>query len=405
MTTATPEFTPVNLITGFLGSGKTTLLKRLLLQPALADAAVLINEFGQIGLDHHLLERIDETMVLLPSGCLCCTIRGELADALRALHSRRERGEVPWFRRVVIESTGLADPFPIASTVHSDPVLRHHFRLGQIVTVVDAVHAESQFDAHEQSVRQAAVADQLVLSKTSLAGPLRTQALIARLRKLNPLAPLHDAERDPIDAGTLLCAGLFDLGAKSAQAQRWFAAERTPALWPDFAVPASPETETDTTTDTAPDTTHELDTGRYLTRVMAAPPGSSRHADEWVAFSVTLDAPLDWTRFGIWLTALVHRHGQNILRIKGLLNVQGSDTPVALHGVQQLIHAPEHLAAWPDESRASRLVFIARGLEPLRVQRSLGAFLGVGVGGGVGVGVDGRPVAAQAVAVPASVSR
>ena len=395
MPAATPEFTPINLITGFLGSGKTTLLKRLLLQPALADAAVLINEFGQIGLDHHLLERIDDTMVLLPSGCLCCTIRGELADALRALHSRRERGEVPWFRRVVIESTGLADPFPIASTVHADPVLRHHFRLGQIVTVVDAVHAESQFEAHEQSVRQAAVADQLVLSKTALAGPLRTQALIARLRKFNPLAPLHDAEKDALDAGSLLCAGLFDLGAKSAQAQRWFAAERTPALWPDFAARAAAEAKTDTAPDTAP----EQDAGRYLARAVAAPPASSRHADEWAAFCVTLDAPLDWTRFGLWLTALVHRRGQDILRIKGLLNVQGSDTPVALHGVQQLIHAPEHLAAWPDQSRASRLVFIARGLDPLRVQRSLGAFLGVGVG----VGVVAAPVAAQAGA--ASVSR
>lgn len=362
MTMATPEFTPVNLITGFLGSGKTTLLKRLLLQPALADAAVLINEFGQIGLDHHLLERIDETMVLLPSGCLCCTIRGELADALRALHSRRERGEVPWFRRVVIESTGLADPFPIASTVHSDPVLRHHFRLGQIVTVVDAVHAESQFEAHEQSVRQAAVADQLVLSKTALAGPLRKHALIARLRALNPLAPLHDAECDAIDAGTLLCAGLFDLGAKSHAAQRWFAAERGNALLPDLSLPAL---------EAAPDS----EPGRYLTKRDVG-----RHDATVRAFSVTLDEPLDWTRFGIWLTLLVHHFGNDILRIKGILNVQGSATPVALHGVQHLIHPPEHLAVWPDDTRGSRLVFIARGLDPARVERSLRAFLHQPVG-------------------------
>lgn len=236
------------------------------------------------------------------------------------------------------------------------------------------------------------MADQLVLSKASLAGPLRTQALIARLSKFNPLAPLYDAERDAIDAGTLLCAGLFELGAKSAQAQRWFAAERVPALWPALAAPASPETETDTASDTSP----EQDAGRYLARAVAAAPARNRHADEWVAFSVTLEAPLHWTRFGIWLTALVHCRGQDILRIKGMLNVQGSDTPVALHGVQQLIHAPEHLGAWPDESRASRLVFIARGLDPLRVQRSLGAFLGVAVG------VGAVPVAAQAGAAAAS---
>jgi len=133
------DFTPVNLITGFLGSGKTTLLRRLLADPALADTAVLINEFGEVGLDHHLLGRIDDTMVLLPSGCLCCTIRGELAAAIKDLHSKRERGEVPAFRRLVVESTGLADPFPILSTVQADPVLRHHFRLGTVVTTVDAV--------------------------------------------------------------------------------------------------------------------------------------------------------------------------------------------------------------------------------------------------------------------------
>ena len=371
MPAATPEFTPVNLITGFLGSGKTTLLKRLLVQPGLADAAVLINEFGQIGLDHHLLERIDDTMVLLPSGCLCCTIRGELADALRALHSRRERGEVPWFRRVVIESTGLADPFPIASTVHSDPVLRHHFRLGQIVTVVDAVHAQSQFEAHAQSVRQAAVADQLVLTKTALAGPLRTQALIERLRGFNPLAPLHDAERDPIDAATLLCAGLFDLGTKSHAAQGWFASERGSALLPDLNPP-----EIGPAPGAAPaDSDPGPDPGRYLTRRGATPPDASRHADAVRAFSVTLYRPLDWTRFGIWLTLLVHRCGQDILRIKGILDVQGSATPVALHGVQHLIHPPVHLAAWPDDTRCSRLVFITRGLDQERVERSLRAFV------------------------------
>ena len=147
MADALPDFTPVTLLTGFLGSGKTTLLQRLLRDPALADTAVLINEFGEVGLDHHLLERIDETMVLLQSGCVCCTIRGELASAIRDLHSRRERGLVPPFRRLVIESTGLADPFPILSTVRSDPVLRHHFRLGAVITTVDAVNGARQLDA------------------------------------------------------------------------------------------------------------------------------------------------------------------------------------------------------------------------------------------------------------------
>src|SRR5580698_6005910 len=160
-----PDFTPVNLLTGFLGSGKTTLLRRLLTDTRLARTAVLINEFGEVGLDHHLLERIDETMVLLQSGCLCCTIRGELSAAIKDLHSKRERGMVPAFRRLVVESSGLADPFPILSTVQADPVLRHHFRLGNVVTTVDAVNGLGR----SESIKQVAVADRLVLTKTDIA--------------------------------------------------------------------------------------------------------------------------------------------------------------------------------------------------------------------------------------------
>ena len=151
MAEAIPAFTPVNLLTGFLGSGKTTLLRRLLADPALSGTAVLINEFGEVGLDHHLIERIDETVVLLRSGCLCCTIRGELALAIRDLHSRRERGKLPAFGRLVVESTGLADPFPILSTLKADPVLRHHFRAGAVVTTVDAVNGLSQIERHTES--------------------------------------------------------------------------------------------------------------------------------------------------------------------------------------------------------------------------------------------------------------
>src|SRR5471030_1701676 len=162
MAEANPAFTPVNLLTGFLGSGKTTLLQRLLSSADLSGTAVLINEFGEVGLDHHLMERIDETVVLLRSGCLCCTIRGELARAIRDLHSRRERGLVPPFGRMVVESTGLADPFQILSTLKTDPVLRHHFRAGAVITTVDAVNGLSQIENYTESVRQVAAADRLV---------------------------------------------------------------------------------------------------------------------------------------------------------------------------------------------------------------------------------------------------
>jgi G3E family GTPase len=308
------EFTPVNLITGFLGSGKTTLLQRLLADPALSDTAVLINELGEVGLDHHLLGRIDDTMVLLPSGCLCCTIRGELSAAIKDLHSRRERGLVPGFRRLVVESTGLADPFPILSTVQADPVLRHHFRLGNVITTVDAVNGLK----HPESLKQVAVADRLVLTKTDLLADC--SALVGELRRLNPDAPVWRAAEQTIDA-----AALFDDRPRS----------------PLRAYPAGEE----------------------------APHGSIR------AFALTFEGSLDWTMFGVWLTMLLHRHGNEVLRVKGILNLAGETTPVAVHGVQHLVHPPVHMAAWPDGDRTSRLVFIVDGIDRGLIERSLRAFL------------------------------
>jgi G3E family GTPase len=308
-----PIFTPVHLITGFLGSGKTTLLQRLLADPALGNTAVLINEFGEVGLDHHLLGRIDETMVLLPSGCVCCTIRGELASAIKDLHSKRERGEVPAFRRLVVESSGLADPFPILSTVQADPVLRHHFRLGSVVTTVDAVNGIGR----PESVKQVAVADRLVLTKTDLAGD--SAGLIDDLRRINPDVPLWSAAEQPS------AAALLDDTVRS----------------PLRAIPAVPD----------------------------RPHGAVQ------AFSLAFEGALDWTMFGVWLTMLLNRHGARVLRVKGILNVAGSATPVAVHGVQHLVHPPVHTAAWPDADRRSHLVFIVDALDRTAIERSLRAFL------------------------------
>ncbi|MFO1085692.1 MAG: GTP-binding protein [Reyranellaceae bacterium] len=329
-----PVFTPVNLITGFLGSGKTTLLQRLLADPALADSAVLINELGEVGLDHHLLERIDETMVLLSSGCLCCTIRGELAAAIKDLHDRRERGSVPPFRRLVVESTGLADPFPILSTVQADPVLRHHFRPGNVITTVDAVNGSAQLVRHPECARQVAVADRLVLTKTDIAEAEDVTSLVSRLRNLNPSAPLWLAAQSPLDADSLLSHDLFATAGRNEAARELFAAEL------------------------------EIDRS------------SGRHDNAIRAFALVLDGPIDWTRFGLWFSMLLNRHGDHVLRVKGILNVAGSPAPVALHGVQHLVHPPIHMAAWPDADRRSRLVFIVDGLGQSAIERSLAVFLG-----------------------------
>jgi G3E family GTPase len=333
-----PVFTPVNLITGFLGSGKTTLLQRLLADPALADTAVLINEFGEVGLDHHLLERIDDTMVLLQSGCLCCTIRGELSTAMRDLHSKRERGLVPRFRRLVVESTGLADPFPILSTVQADPVLRHHFRLGNVITTVDAVNGLPQLALRPECTKQVAVADRLVLTKTDLAQPAVTNTLVARLARLNPSAPLWRAAETPIDAAALLAHDVFATASRSETARRWFAAELVP-------------------------------------RMPVVPADRNRHDDAIHSFALVFDAPVDWTLFGLWLTMLLHRHGDQVLRVKGIVNVADADAPVAIHGVQRLVHPPVHMAEWPNDDRRSRLIFIVDGLDRVLIERSLGAFL------------------------------
>jgi G3E family GTPase len=319
---AYPAFTPVNLLTGFLGSGKTTLLRRLLADPALSGTAVLINEFGEIGLDHHLVERIDETMVLLRSGCLCCTIRGELALAIRDLHSRRESGLVPAFGRLIVESSGLADPFPILSTLKADPVLRHHFRAGTVVTTVDAVNGLSQIECHTESVRQVAAADRLVLTKTDLADEVTVKQLLASLRRINPDVPVIDARET--DAGAL------------------------------------------------------LNNGRAASNFTTLPACDTSHGEGIRSFVVTVEEPIDWTAFGIWLTMLLNRHGDKVLRVKGILNLAGESAPVAIHGVRYLVHNPVHMGAWPDNDRRSRVVFIVDGIDPDLVRRSLAAFNGLG---------------------------
>ena len=334
---STQDHIPVNVITGFLGSGKTTLLQRLLDDPGMADTAVLINEFGEIGLDHHLLQRIDERTVMLKSGCLCCTIRGDLSDSMLDLYERRGRGEIPKFRRLVIETSGLADPAPIIYTLMAEDVVRHHFRLGNVITTVDAVNGRAQLRRHEESLKQVAMADRLVVTKTDLASARKAASLRARLKALNPSAPMLAAADDPISADALLTRDLYDPKAKSAEVARWVDAE---AFSADY------------------DHAHNV----------------NRHGDDISAFCLTFDAPLDWTAFGVWLTMLLQCHGQDVLRVKGLLNVVEVETPVVVHGVQHIVHPPMHLDTWPDADRRSRLVFIVRGLRPEDIEASLLAF-------------------------------
>jgi G3E family GTPase len=336
---------PVNVVTGFLGSGKTTLLQRLLVAPQLADTAVLVNEFGEVGLDHHLLRRLDDEIVLLQSGCLCCTIRGDLSAAMLDLYSRRERGEIA-FRRLVIETTGLADPVPILVTVMAEPVLRYHFRLGNVVTTVDAVNGLAHLERQPESAKQAGVADRIVITKTDIAEGAGIGELRRRLERLNPAAPrLEISPATPIDPDALLTRDLYDLEGKAEEVRRWLTIESGKA---GVAEPNH----------------HHLDVNRHDARIHA--------------FCLRFAEPLDWTAFGIWLTMLLHCHGADILRVKGMLNVGADSGPVVVHGVQHLVHPPDHLPQWPDDDHSSRIVFIVRDLSRDLIERSLAAFARLG---------------------------
>jgi G3E family GTPase len=348
------ERIPVSVITGFLGSGKTTLLKHLLPQPAMADTAVIINEFGDVGLDHLLVENSSDDTVVLSSGCLCCTIRGDLVDTLRSLFLRRRKGSIPQFKRVVIETTGLADPAPVLHTLMQDPLVSECYRLDGVITTVDAVNGMDQLDRQMESVKQAAVADRLLLTKSDLANAPKVDALEERLRKLNPAAPIHLIRDGQIDAGELLNAGLYNPDTKSLDVRRWLKAEAYSEHHHDHGHGHD----------------HHDEHGHHDQN----PHDVNRHDSRISSFALDWDQPLDWAVFVEWIDMLITGHGENLLRLKGILNVAGEESPIAIHGVQHLFHPPIALPAWPDSDRHSRIVFITRDIARETIETSFRSF-------------------------------
>jgi len=334
---------PTTLLTGFLGSGKTTVLNHVLKRPGMAATAVIVNEFGEIGLDHLLVERSSEDVVLLNSGCLCCTVRNDIVDTLTSLFVDRAKNKVPWFTRVVIETTGLADPAPILHTLMTEPIVAARYMLDGVVTTVDAVNGAATFDRQPEAVKQAAVADRLLLTKTDLAEPALRQAVQTRLAALNPSALLIPVAQGAVEAGRVFNLGFFDPATKSVDVQRWLR---------DEAFAAGNQ--------------HDHD---------AEHADPNRHDDRIRAFCITREKPISWAVLSGWLDGLASMRGADLLRFKAIVALSDRpDEPVVLHGVQHLFHPPVLLPQWPSEDRRTRMIFITRDLPQEAIEAALTAF-------------------------------
>lgn len=331
---------PCLIFTGFLGSGKTTLLNRLLSKTQLKHAAVLVNEFGEVGLDHELISHSSERLVVLSGGCVCCAMREDVEGALRELFEKRDSGEIPAFTSLVIETTGLADPIPLLMTMRSFGLARERLLAPRVVSTADAALFESTASRHPQAVRQIANADLVVLTKADLVPDEQLENSERAVRALNPFCEVLVAGQAGAVEAVL---ALVDGAAPDATDGRpRGAVDRANAMsfWTS---------------------------GRFQRPAMEAHGAQS--------FSMVFEDAIDWFAFGVWLSLLLHRHGERVLRVKGILRVAGLRGPVVIHAAQHMVHPPEHHDEWPSEIRQSRLVFIVQGIEQQAIIRSMTAFL------------------------------
>ena len=329
---------PVSIVTGFLGSGKITLLNRLLKDPDLRDTAVIVNEFGDVAIDHLLVEQSSDGVIELSDGCLCCTVRGELVDTLADLVDRLQTGRIKALKRVVVETTGLADPAPVLHGVMGHLVLVQNYSLDGVLVTVDTVNGAATLNGHEEAVKQVAVADRIVLTKTDLADPLRQSELRERLRQINPAADLLIA--DDADFTRLFHCGLYDPSNKTADVAGWL----RDAAYGD-------------------NQHHQHDVNRHDSCIRA--------------FTLTEDKPIDPAALEMFINLLRSSQGLHLLRMKGIVQLSDDPTrPVVIHGVHEIFHPPARLPAWPDDDRRSRLALITRDLDPDYVERLFAAFAG-----------------------------
>lgn len=328
---------PVTLVTGFLGSGKTTLISKLLLHPDMRRVAVVINEIGEIGIDHDLVTLSSENITLLANGCICCSVRTDLQETLRDLFAQRRVGEVFDFDRVIVETTGLADPAPVVQTLASDTLLAAHYRLDGLITLVDGLHGVSQIDQQTEAVKQIAIADKILVTKTDLTSADHLEILCGRIRQLNSQSPIEFIRQGEVDPKRLIDLGLSSSRASLKTLQFLGEALTADAVSPDGA-------------------------GRYLGQRSAA------HNAAVKTLSLRFTEPFEWLSFSSALELLTTLRGPDLLRMKGIVNVDGD--PVVVQGVQHIIETPVKMDRWPSEDKDSRLVFIVRNME-LEVIRNL----------------------------------
>ncbi|TJV41350.1 MAG: GTP-binding protein [Mesorhizobium sp.] len=336
---------PVSVLTGFLGAGKTTLLNRLLKDPALADTAVIINEFGEVAIDHLLVEQASDGIIQLSDGCLCCTVRGELVDTLADLVDRLQTGRIARLARVIVETTGLADPAPVLQSIMAHPALVQAFRLDGVITLVDAVNGDATLDGHVEAVKQVAVADRIVLSKADLVtAPAELERLRARLRQINPGAELLDAGDTGTGVAALFDCGLYNPATKSADVRRWLGEEA------------------------AHDHHHHDHDGHDHDH-------GHRHDQRVRSYSLVHDGPVPFSAIEMFLDLLRSTHGEHLLRMKGVIELQEDPSrPLVVHGVQKILHPPVQLPSWPDRQRGTRLVLITLDMPEDYVRRLFAAF-------------------------------
>ena len=333
---------PTAILTGFLGAGKTSLLNTLLKDPLLSNACVIINEFGEIGIDHLLVEKSDDNIIELAAGCLCCTIRGDLINTLSDLLARRDAGTIKAFDRIVIETTGLADPAPVLHALMRDPLLLSRLHLEGVITVVDGFNGMATLDAHAEAIKQVAVADRIVLTKLDLLhgveGEEKMFATIARLRKLNPTARLLTTHRGEATAPRLFNMGMFDASSKTPNVQGWLNDEA-------------------------------------LKRPHHHHHDISRHDAHIRSFALRDDRAISPEGLELFLALLTSHHGEKLLRMKGIIKLTDDPSrPVVVHGVQHVFHPPVRLSSWPDGKSETRLVFIVKDLDKSIIEDLFAAF-------------------------------